>query len=349
MREQYCHELDQMCFPTESKQTMIHGLLESQGNKSLIQRPRILRKGVAVAALTACLLTGTAGAITIIAPVVREYYRDSIGYQQSALRIGQSISKGGWNMTLTDCVWDNYNLRVGITLTAPEGTVLNAESGYSFGEWCGPWFTTLNVGGAGHYTQEEDNDPADNTLKFILWNSYSPDGGQSLAGQTAELTLGDLYHRTQWNEQKKQWEREYDCQESWYFQIQLPEKDYTMHLTPNIAVHTLDVDATLTQVNVSPFGVYLTIEGDSLKGHHTWVPKNAPDGWYGCIEYQEVVAWTKDGTAILLTDGLAGSGCSGGTDSSEPGMLQINRRFDELVDMESLDHLTVCGVDISLK
>ena len=78
---------------------------------------------------------------------------------------------------------------------------------------------------------------------------------------------------------------------------------------------TLGVEAVITQVEVSPLGVYVRIEGDALKGHHSWVPKNAPDGWYGCVEYQEILLCDTEGH-VLTVDGVtsdcSGSGCSGG-------------------------------------
>jgi len=352
MREQYHHELAQMHVTDESKEAMVRSLLNNRQERAADQRPYLLRKGVVVAALAACLVVG-AGASMVIVPVLQEHYGDSAGYQQSALRVGQSITKGGWTMTVTDCVWDDYNVDIGITLTAPEGTILDAKGGYYFETW-GRTNLPQNIAGSSGYTQEEENsDENDNHLHFILDSDYCSDfireGNESrMAGQSIEVAFGKLYHHTQWNKEKLAWEREYDCRENWAFQFVLPEEDHMIRLKPNTTVHTLDVDATLTHVEVSPFGVYLTIEGDTLKGHHSWVPRNAPDGYYGCIEYQEVVAWTKDDKAIPLTGGMNGSGCSGGEDTSEPGALQINRRFDELIDVETLDHLIVCGVEIPL-
>ena len=112
---------------------------------------------------------------------------------------------------------------------------------------------------------------------------------------------------------------------------------------------TLGVEAVITQVEVSPLGVYVRIEGDALKGHHSWVPKNAPDGWYGCVEYQEVTLYTKDGTAISMMDGQSGSGCSGGTDTGEEGYLVLARAFDHLVDVDTLTAMSICGVEIALR
>ena len=145
-----------------------------------------------------------------------------------------------------------------------------------------------------------------------------------------------------------EWGRAYDCNETWNFSTTINLSDHIIRLKPNLPVHTLDVDAVITDVVVSPLTVFVNIEGDALKGHHSWVPKNAPDGWYGCIDYQEIILYTKDGTAIPMMEGLAGSGCSGGTDSTEDGWIQLMRRPDIPLDVENLASISICGVEIPL-
>ena len=78
------------------------------------------------------------------------------------------------------------------------------------------------------------------------------------------------------------------------------------------------------------------------------LPKTAPDGWYSCVEYQEVTLYTKDGTTIPMTDGTAGSGCSGGTDPTEDGWIRLVRRPDTPLDIETLTAISICGVRIDL-
>ena len=121
---------------------------------------------------------------------------------------------------------------------------------------------------------------------------------------------------------------------------------------PELPVTTLGVEAMITQVEVSPLGVYVRIEGDALKGHHGWVPKNAPDGWYGCVEYQEILLCDTEGH-VLTVDGVesdcSGSGCSGGTDTGEDGYLVLARAFDHLVDVDTLTAISICGVEIALR
>ena len=74
---------------------------------------------------------------------------------------------------------------------------------------------------------------------------------------------------------------------------------------------------------------------------------NAPDGWYGCTEYQEVTLTTKDGEVIAPCGSLSGSGCSGGDlDHPEEGYIRLARWSDTLLDVDELASVSICGVEI---
>ena len=341
-------ELDQIRLTEESKQALIGALTAQQSNpQKKVCNPHHWRKTALVAAAVAAALVVSVGAAVVAPAVMRDYFGNSAGYQQSAVELGQSITQNGWTMTLTDCAADDYTIYLGVTLTAPEGTVLDQVDGYYFADWSHPDFPTLEYGGGGGYELLEDGNPTDNQLSFVFTGHYFTQG-DSLDGKTMELQLGKLYHHTVWKEAEMEWGRAYDCNETWNFSTTINLSDHIIRLKPNLPVHTLDVDAVITDVVVSPLTVFVNIEGDALKGHHSWVPKNAPDGWYGCIDYQEIILYTKDGTAIPMMEGLAGSGCSGGTDSTEDGWIQLMRRPDIPLDVENLASISICGVEIPL-
>jgi len=346
--DQYRKELEQIRLTKESKAALIRALEAKQVPQSS-NRPRWWNRFPLIAAAMAAVLVLSAGAAVVASPVVRNYFGNSVGYQQSAVELGESITKNGWIMTLTDCVADDYTVYVGVTLTAPEGTALDNEGGYLFEDWFPPHFPELDVAGSGGCMWVEDENPTDNQISFIFTaNLYYNNGNQPLNGQLMELTLGRLYHITGWNEKEERWEQAYDCEEDWTFRTTLNYSDHIIRLEPNLPVHTLDVDATITKVVVSPLTVYVQIEGDALKGHHDWVPKTAPGGRYGCEDYQEVTLYTRDGTAIPMTGGTAGSGCSGGTDPTEDGWIRLVRRPDTPLDVENLTAISICGVRIDL-
>ena len=310
-----------------------------------------LRRGVLFAAIVAALLAAAVSANVLVAPILRDYYADSAGYRQSVTGAGQSVTKNGWTLTLTDCVADDYNFRAGLELTAPAGTVLNAKKGHHFE------IREMKFSGGGvfydaeHMERVKDGNPPGNTLRYIFTATFDPQSnGGSIDGRRIRLKFGDLYHLGEWNEEKNRFERIYDCCEKWTFPVTIQLSPDIIRLEPNASVTTLGVEATITKVVVSPFGAYVYIEGEALTGHHEWVPKNAPDGYYGCVEYQEITLYLSDGTEIPLTGDMAGSGCGGGErDFPEPAFLHLFRRADTLVDMKAVESITICGVEIPLR
>ena len=342
-------ELDQIRLTEESKQALIGALTAQQSNpQKKVCNPHHWRKTALVAAAVAAALVVSVGAAVVAPAVMRDYFGNSAGYQQSAVELGQSIAQNGWTMTLTDCVADDYTIYLGVTLTAPEGTVLDQADGYFFDDWGSPTFLEVEYGGAGTYTQLKDDDPTDNQIRFLL-TSYYYSYEKSLNGQIMEVTLGKLFHYAGWNGTEYSYEEIYDCDETWTFRITLNYPDHIIRLEPNVSVHTLDVDAAITEVVVSPISVYVHIEGETLKGHHSWVPTDAA-GNPACIDGQEIILYTKDGNPIPMTSHMNGSGCGGGewNDPEEIGDLILMRRPDTPLDVENLASISICGVEIPL-
>ncbi len=341
---EYREELNRIRFTEDSRRSLAEGLAKHRHREAPrpCRRSKLWERGL-VAAAAVCLLATAAVAMISASPVLEDYFGGGAGYGQSAIALGQSVTRGGWTMTLTDCVADDYTVYVGIALAAPEGTSLDCESGYCFEDWNLPAFQDLDqIGGAGIYEQIEDDDPTDNTICFVLTASYL--WNADFDSHEMELSFGNLYHIDENGERVR------DCEETWRFSTALSLSDSIVRLEPSVPVTTLGVEAVITGVTVSPIGVYVRIEGDALIGHHGWTPRNAPDGWYGCVEDQEIILYTTDGAALPMMGSRSGSGCSGGdTECPEPGRLTLFRRSGALLDMDSLASVSVCGVEIPLK
>lgn len=345
----YHQSLDALAFSETAKRRMTQKLLaEPTPNRTRL--PRRL-SAAAMAAVLSLLLALSAAAAFFAVPTLRAYYRNSPGYLQSAVEWNQSLTKNGWTMTLTDCVMDEYSIYVGVNLTPPTGVALDAVRAYRFDDWSIRFDGEEHIGGTSHYELIRSGSPEDASLRLILWSTcpMRDTGRESLAGRTLYVSLGRLYHHGTWDETEQQYDRIVDCPETWDFAARLTPPEKTITVEPDAHIVTLDVDASITRIEVTPIGAYIYIEGDALKGHHAWVPKNAPDGWYGCVEYQDVVLRLTDGTEIALTGGMDGSGCSGGTDTSEPGRLFLARRAGTLLDLDALESISVCGAEIPLK
>ena len=341
----YRRALDRIALTEQSKRALIRSLA---GRAPGGARPRRALRASAVLILAAIVLAAAAGAAAWAVPVLRGYYAGA-GYEQSGAPLGHSAVQDGWAMTLTDCVGDSRYLYLGLEVAAPEGTILDAEE-YFLDQYSFSFPGLEHAGKAWFLRQLPDGDPSDGRLRFVLWIELYRPPEDGLNGQQMTLTLGGLYHHTGWNSAAKEWDVEYDCGGSWSFgELTVSYPDNTIRLAPNKTVCVLDVQATVTRVEVSPIGVYVAIEGDALRGHH-----NKYNNGY-CTALPEITLWDRDGVALEPDKSAApfgvrgGSGCSGGTDLSEPGGLYLVRSYGYLLDLNTLDHISVCGVDIPLR
>lgn len=361
----YKTELDRLRLTEESKKALAASLARQGGVQEAPRRRTGTLRLAAVIAAAICLLATAGYAAAAAAPTLwGSVFTDSAAYEKSSAFIGRTVDNNGWTVTITDCVGDDLNLYLGLELAAPEGTVLE-EGSYCFGK--GTFQYTLNfpgmkAGGSEGLYQLPDENPADNRLTFVLtvYTIFEEDAGFN--GQKMHLKLPELQTRV-WDAEKQKYNYTIICPGKWDFgMLTISYPDSAIRLEPNLPVTTLDVEAVITEVTVSPLGVRVRIEGDALKGHHSWVPKNAPDGWYGCIEYQEIVLHFEDGTSFTVgqaDSNLSGSGCSGGTNTDEDGYLFLRRTYSrddpvngvagKLIDVDKVTSVSVCGVEIPLR
>lgn len=348
MNRSYRDKMDSVCLSALGKQRMLEALSAEKANAAPKPR-RVLRTGL-VAAVLLVLLTLAAGAALLLVPVLRDYYGGA-GYDQSGSTLGHSVTQNGWTMTLTDCVGDDNYLYLGLELTAPKGTILDAgqEDAYQFKQYDFLFDNLEHQAMAWQLRQVSDDCASDNQLRFVLWIETRSDNG-SLNGRQMELTVGKLYHFGAWDEAKRDYTYQYDCEETWDFDsLTISYPDNAIRLSPNTPVSLLDVTAILSRVNITPIGVTVEIKGDTLKGHHS----NYGKGY--CHALPEIVLYTKDGTVRTPDKNAApfgvrgGSGCSGGSDKTEEGFLRIVQSYGYLLDLDSLDRIEICGVSIPLQ
>jgi len=364
----YKVELEQVRLTKESKKALAESLSRHKSTEHPVIKSRCLPAGakrIAAIAAVVCLLVTGAVAAGVASPTLRnQLFGESAGYEQNSVFIGKSVENNGWTVTITDCVADDVDLYMGLEVTAPEG-VIPEEGSYQFGK--GPGDSDLDLtfpdmeGGRDTLgiVQLPDSDPTDNKLEFML-HSGNMWTEESYNGQKMRLKIYNLC-RYYFDVEKQETVYIPACGGVWDFgEMTMDFPDSTIRLEPNVPVTTLDVEATITEVTVSPISVKVRIEGEALKGHHAWVPKDAPDGWYSCIDYQEITLYCEDGSVIPVDSSglLAGSGCSGGEPGTgDDGWLIIRRAYEKgvngtitrLMDVDSLTAISVCGVKIPLK
>ena len=349
--ERYKSELDRLRLTEESEGALGESLRRRrpEARRSAKKRPAGLR-WIAAAAVLCLLMTGAVAAV-VGSPTLRDsVFGGGAGYDQSSGFIGRSVEKDGWTVTITDCVGDERNLYLGIEVEAPEGVVLDQDS-YRFLDYTDNF---IRGGGSSWMRRLPDSDPTDNKIQFMQ-KYYSSSFDSTGFNKRNRFVLKKLVHGFRTGEDGRQ-VYEVDCGATWDFGIlEVSYPDSAIRLEPNVPVTTLDVEATITYVEVSPLSVLVRIEGDALQNHHDWVPKNAPDHYYGCIEYQEIFLYTEDGGCIPVNyedGGNCGGGCSGGDRRvEEDAFIVLDRRFDfdSLVDVDSLTAISVCGVTIPLR
>ncbi len=333
-------------FTPAGRQALLEAVTAAPAATEAPRRSRRRLRAALVAAAAVCLLTMTAAAVLLSLPVLRAHFGGA-GYDQSSMLVGKSVTSEGWTMTLTDCVGDDRYLVLGFELEAPQGTVLDPEvwrDSYPAQTYS---FPSLDGAQASHWYAVEDNDPTDNRRQYAFWIEHmtGEPGGESINGAEMELKLEGVGHTTLTPEKHLQFVPL--CDETWDFgTFTLTYPDQALRLEPNVPVTVLDVPAAVTHLTVSPIGVDVWLEGEALRGHNQRYP------WGQCISLPEVTLYDKQGKALepdrYTPFGIrGGSGCNGG---EAPGLpcIHINQSYGYLLDMDSLDHITVCGVSIPL-
>lgn len=362
--ESYREELGRVRLTEDSKRALAESLSRRKHEAQPEIKPRRLTvRAVRIAAVAAvvCLLVTGAVAAVAASPTLRDQvFGNSAGYEQSSTFIGKFVEYDEWTVTITDCVGDDVDIYMGLEVTAPEGTILG-EGNYQFGRRPGDMDLTFPDMENGRQNwgirQLPDDDPTDNKLNFMLHSGNFLDEA-SYNGQRMRLKIYDLC-KVWFDAERQETVEEPVCDGTWDFgEMTVSFPDSTIYLEPDLPVTTLNVEATITEVQISPINVLVCIEGEALKGHHGWVPKDAPDGYYSCIDYQEIILYSEDGSTVAADYVRAGSGCWGGEpDIDEDGQLLIRRGYSpsvneiitKLVDVDSLTAISVCGVMIPLK
>lgn len=298
-------------------------------------KPRGLFRAGLVAAVIAGLLMLTAGAVFLLEPVLRTYFGESAAcvYQKNSQILNLSQTVDGWTMTLTDCIGDDNRLYVGIEVTAPEGTALMEQGSplpYGIEE------IDIDVGegarhpGAWYISQIPDDNEADNHLRFVLWMNCQ----ESLDGKSLSLTLGKLSHGN----------GACDFEGSWSFRdIRLDLADQSIRLEPQVSVPVLDTTATLTELTVSPVSITLSFQGEGLIGQCQRYPNGTN------ITDPTIVLYDHEGNVMQLETRYAPFGSRAGSGSNNTtGELRIVQGYESFIDLDALDHIEICGVDIRI-
>lgn len=350
--ERYRQELDRVRLTAESKKALAESLGRCQTRGRTI-RPLRMRRIIAAAAVV-CLLAvlSVAGIAQINAgPTLGTFFSgDQAGYDQSSGVIGRSAENDGWIITVTDCVGDDYMGFLGIEVEAPEGVVLDAEyyEIYADNDYDAKGSHSLK----GFFYSLPDDDPTDGKIHMI--HDWYARGGEA-NHQFMRLKLVDLTENRGYLWDEHNWDRPMVKEGEWDFGwIDIDYADNAIRLSPMVEL-PCEADLTdtgvekliLEEVVISPVGLYFrtNISLPYPVALEDWLEENM---WF------TVQLLDTDGNEIPLVNprfyGLSGTYIcfTDTTNAMNTADFEGQARLD-LVDLDRVASVSVCGVTIPLK
>lgn len=368
---------------------------EQEENMTSATKRKIKRISGGMVFGVAAAVMMTAGALAaVLNPGLRGWF-DTQTYgtqeklEQGIYRLDRSETYNGWTVTLGECVGDDHGVYIWGDVAAPEGTVLAfpEDSGLTASCWMENQEDRLGSIGA-HFM---DDDPTDNHVSvlirpFMTW-------GESPRGETVTLHLGPIVDDvcTYGPELEGGWREVLSTgseltaairDHEWVFEdLTLDYPDQTIRMEPNVEVPWLGGTTTVTDLEVSPLGTYVTLEGGSCgeyvahmntdptseggetisSGGLTITFGGSDGGWeeksYEMERSVTLELTLRDGTQLTPGNCKASkSDYKEGLEGPETPYYFFGRTYDgnnaanptSVLDPTQVDHVTVCGVDIPL-
>lgn len=368
---------------------------EQEENMTSATKRKIKRISGGMVFGVAAAVMMTAGALAaVLNPGLRGWF-DTQTYgtqeklEQGIYRLDRSETYNGWTVTLGECVGDDHGVYIWGDVAAPEGTVLAfpEDSGLTASCWMENQEDRLGSIGA-HFM---DDDPTDNHVSvlirpFMTW-------GESPRGETVTLHLGPIVDDvcTYGPELEGGWREVLSTgseltaairDHEWVFEdLTLDYPDQTIRMEPNVEVPWLGGTTTVTDLEVSPLGTYVLLEGGSCgeyvahmntdptseggetisSGGLTITFGGSDGGWeeksYEMERSVTLELTLRDGTQLTPGNCKASkSDYKEGLEGPETPYYFFGRTYDgnnaanptSVLDPTQVDHVTVCGVDIPL-
>ena len=368
---------------------------EQEDNMTSATKRKIKRISGGMVFGVAAAVMMTAGALAaVLNPGLRGWF-DTQTYgtqeklEQSIYRLDRSQTYNGWTITLGECVGDDHGVYIWGDVAAPEGTVLDFSEDSYLSATCWMEGQTDRLGSIGAHFM--DDDPTDNHVSvlirpFMTW-------GESPRGETVTLHLGPIVDDvcTYGPELEGGWREvlstgseltEAIRDHEWVFEdLTLDYPDQTIRMEPNVEVPWLGGTTTVTNLEVSPLGTYVTLEGGACgeyvahmhtdpvheggetttSGGFTITFGGSDGGWDDKQREMEsgitLELTLRDGTQVLPGNIAAStSDYKEGLEGPETPCYFFGRTYDgnsgldpiSVLDPAQVDHVTVCGVDIPL-
>ncbi len=276
--------------------------------------------------------------------------------KKDTVYLGHTKQWKGWSMTLTDVVADYADVLVGFEIKSPENIKFNPEHNYHFEDF------SVRVRPStkktfGYYIQDMTV-VDEHTLTGILhMQTEAPLHDRKLSIKfTGFENVIDELDTTSKTERyiRHTCTQEYKAVHKHAFRfrnIRLDAATMPIAWTPNETVSVFQGQANITKIVVSPLSVTARAEGEGCKDHH-WKPTSRPEAYHdstlkaldgsvyneGCLRELDLKVILKDGSEVMCTH-RSGS-CE---DKKAPYYLEQTKRFDQVIDLDDVDYIEVCG------
>ncbi len=340
---EYKQAMDSIHVTPEWEDQMINNLMNSSKEKAAHRAPRL---GLAMVAAAACLTIGagaaeaTNGAVSeLFAPLFGTAHTeiiDSIGYP-----VGVSDTAGGVKITADAIIGDANNICVIYTLEKEDGSGWDevTDAGYLVFEDSTFDFHVDREEGNGWVAHGSswfiDDDPADGVIQFV--EQRTVDGGTPSG--SAKETLKNLCV----------WDGEAQttrvlAKGKWTLRFDLKFEDTTRQYPAGQAVDFLGAPGMVTDITVSPIAFRVAVDLDRTE-FELQDDRRYLDGESEALDQLSVLLRLKDGRELDL-GGSAGGSVSVGETSTE---FVKSALFNEVIALEDMESIVVCGVEIPLR
>lgn len=368
---------------------------EQEDNMTSATKRKIKRISGGMVFGVAAAVMMTAGALAaVLNPGLRGWF-DTQTYgtqeklEQGIYRLDRSETYNGWTISLGECVGDDHGVYIWGDVAAPEGTVLAFPEDSGLKATCWMEGQTDRLGSIG--ARFMDNDPTDNHVSIVIQPLMT--WGENPRGETVTLHLGPIVDDvcTYGPELEGGWREVLSTgseltaairDHEWVFEdLTLDYPDQTIRMEPNVEVPWLNGTTTVTDLEVSPLGTYVTLEGGSCGeyvahthtdpvheggettefGSLTITVGGSDGGWEDKRREMEsgitLELTLRDGTQVLPGNTTAStSDYKEGLEGPETPYYFFGHTYDRnsglvlisVLDPAQVDHVTVCGVDIPL-
>ncbi len=342
---EYRKAMDSIHVSREWEDDMIQKILNAEkSQKKRIHRAH--RLGLAAVAAAACLTIG-AGAAEAATGIVSDIFApllgtahteiiDNIGYPVNA-----SDSAGGVTVTADAVIGDNSSVCVIFSMTKDDGTPWTEvpDSSYLVFEDSTFDFSITDAGdgvlGAHGSSWFISDDPENRVIRFVEQCTIE-DG---MPSGHAKETLKNLCI---WDEASQSTKTL--VKGKWTLRFDLDFEDTSKQFPSGQAVEFLGEPAVITELMFSPISFSVTVEQNRTE-YPLMDDKKYLDGTSEAMDQLDIVLNLKDGREIDLGYWAGGSY---GADEGK-SVFTKSSMFNEVIPLEDMESVTVCGTEIPLR